>query len=130
MEAHKSRLTLRQYECAFHIVHENKRVIFGEEALRNGDYTKFGEYMFESHFSSKNSFKNSTDELDLLVEIARTHPAILGARLTGGGFGGATINLVRREGVDSFIQYMSSQYEHKTGYRSMPMLCRIADGAR
>jgi galactokinase len=129
LEAGKSKLTERQYQCARHIVGENQRVIFGERALRADDFAQFGQYMFQSHESSRDFFHNSTCELDLLVEIAREHPAALGARLTGGGFGGATINLVKGGEVQAFTAFMASEYEKRSGHKSMPMLCQIVDGA-
>ncbi|HEY0256469.1 MAG TPA: galactokinase [Candidatus Methylacidiphilales bacterium] len=94
LEAEKSRLADRIYHRARHIVGENERVLMGSEALRQGDVTRFGELMFDSHESSRMNFENSCPELDLLVETARRTPGIHGARLSGGGFGGATINLV------------------------------------
>jgi galactokinase len=130
LQANKSKLTERQYQCAYHVVGENQRVAAGEKALRANDFEQFGQYMFQSHESSRDFFHNSTKELDLLVAIAREHPAILGARLTGGGFGGATINLVKRDGMKAFMDFMAAEYEKRSGHRSVPMLCQIVDGAR
>ena len=79
---------------ARHVVGEIERVSAGVEALIQGDAKDFGELMFTSHRSSIENFENSCPELDRLVEVARTVPGCLGARLSGGGFGGATINLV------------------------------------
>lgn len=129
LKANKAKLTPRQYECAFHIVGENYRVLHGDKALRDGDFAQFGLYMFQSHESSRDSFKNSAPELDLLVEIARAHPAIFGARLMGGGFGGATINLVKRGSVELFIEYMAAEYHKRSGVKIEPMLCQVVDGA-
>lgn len=129
LEAGKSGLTARQYQCARHVVGENHRVALGERALREGDFAQFGQYMYQSHESSRDYFHNSTRELDLLVEIAREHPAALGARLTGGGFGGATINLIKGDGVQAFTGFMAAEYEKRSGQRSAPMLCQIVDGA-
>ncbi len=129
LAAHKVKLTPREYECAYHIVGEIQRVIFGERALREDDFVQFGEYMFQSHESSRDFFKNSTAELDLLVELARSHPATLGARLTGGGFGGATINLIKRDKLKSFSEFMAAKYEKTSGHKMTPMLCQVVDGA-
>ncbi len=129
LEANKSALTLREYECARHVVSEIQRVAAGERALRHGDHAQFGQYMFDSHESSRNFLKNSTAELDLLVDLARAHPACLGARLTGGGFGGATINLVPHHQADSFMKHMASQYEAKSGHKLQPLVCQVVDGA-
>jgi galactokinase len=129
LAANNAKLSQREYQCAYHVVGEIQRVIAGAKALRSDDFAQFGQYMFQSHESSRDFFKNSTKELDLLVELARQHPATLGARLTGGGFGGATINLVKRNAVEVFCAFMSAEYEKKTGIKIEPLLCQIVDGA-
>lgn len=129
LAANRHKLTPREYECAYHIVGENQRVSYGGLALRDGDIQQFGQYLFQSHASSREFFKNSTPELDLLVDLAREHPACLGARLTGGGFGGATINLVIANHVREFMQTIATQYEQRSGHKTEPMICRIVDGA-
>jgi galactokinase len=129
VEAGKSKLTQREYECARHVVSEIARVVAGERALREDDHKQFGQYMFQSHESSRDFLKNSTKELDILVELARQHRGCLGARLTGGGFGGATINLVAHHEADSFIEFMSREYEKRVGVKLSPIVCQIVDGA-
>jgi galactokinase len=128
LKANRSRLTRREFDCAWHIAGEIQRVIFGARALRDGDFAQFGQYMFQSHESSRDSFRNSCAELDLLVELARLQPACLGARLTGGGFGGATINLVMRPQVTEFCRTSASAYEERIGVRTEPMICQVVDG--
>jgi galactokinase len=130
LAANKQKLSEREYQCAYHIVGEIQRVIHGARVLRDGDFAQFGQFMFQSHESSRHFFRNSCAELDLLVGFARAHPACLGARLTGGGFGGATINLVRRDQVESFNKAMATCYEQRTGRKLEPMICQAADGAR
>src|SRR6267378_6352282 len=129
VKASKAKLTPREYECAYHIVSEIARVAAAERALREDDHRQFGQYMFQSHESSRDFLKNSTPELDALVEIARAHPGCLGARLTGGGFGGATINLVTHHQAESFMNHMATSYEERTGIKLEPLLCQIVDGA-
>jgi len=129
VEANKAKLTQREFECASHVVSEIHRVVVGERALREDDHRQFGQYMFLSHESSRDLLKNSTRELDLLVDIARQHPGCLGARLTGGGFGGATINLVAHHEAENFMQHMSREYEKKSGIKMTPLICQIVDGA-
>lgn len=129
VEANKEKLAPREYACARHVVSEIARVVAGERALREGDHKQFGQYMFQSHASSRDYLKNSTKELDILVELARKAPGILGARLTGGGFGGATINLVSHHQAAPFMEFMSSEYEKKTGIKMTPLVCQIVDGA-
>jgi galactokinase len=129
LAANRHKLSAREHQCAYHIVGEIHRVVHGVRALRSGDLTQFGQFMFQSHESSRDHFRNSTRELDLLVAIARGHPACLGARLTGGGFGGATINLVKRDGVGDFSAFMSRQYKERAGIDMAPLVCQIVDGA-
>jgi galactokinase len=122
-------LTPREYECAYHVVGEIARVVAAERALRDDDHRQFGQFMFQSHESSRDSLKNSCAELDLLVELARKHPGCLGARLTGGGFGGATINLVAYHQAESFMQSVAQVYEKNTGHKISPVVCQVVDGA-
>jgi galactokinase len=129
LESNKSKLTPREYECAKHVIGENQRVTAGIHALRADDHQQFGQYMFQSHESSRDYFKNSTPELDALVELARGHKACLGARLTGGGFGGATINLVAHHQAEDFMAFMAKAYQERTGHKTEPVLCQIVDGA-
>jgi galactokinase len=129
VQAGKSRLTQREYECAHHVVSEIARVVAGARALHADDHQQFGQYMFQSHESSRDFLKNSTRELDLLVDLARQHPACLGARLTGGGFGGATVNLVAHHQAEGFIKHMAAKYQEAAGIRLEPLACQIVDGA-
>lgn len=130
LSANRKSLSEREHQCAYHIVGENHRVVASSRVLRDGDFAQFGQFMFQSHESSRDHFGNSCAELDLLVSLAKTHPACLGARLTGGGFGGATINLVQRAHVDSFSKAIATVYEKRTGRPLTPMLCQAVDGAK
>ena len=130
LSSNRKRLTEREYQCAYHIVGENQRVAASSRILRDGDFAQFGQFMFQSHESSRDYFHNSCAELDLLVSLARTHPACLGARLTGGGFGGSTINLVQRAAVESFSKAIATVYEKRTGRKLEPMICLAVDGAK
>ncbi len=129
LEAGRARLTPHQYECALHVVGENDRVRRGAALLRAGDYAGFGQLLWQSHASSRENFHNSCPELDVLVELARTHPACLGARLTGGGFGGATVNLVRRAAVEDFRAHLAAGYPARTGRPLESWVCEAVDGA-
>jgi len=129
LAAGRAKLSERDYQCAYHIVGENQRVVAGERALRDEDLEQFGQYLWQSHESSRDSFRNSCPELDLLVELARAHPGCLGARLSGGGFGGATVNLVRREQVEDFRQRLAAQYQERAGRKLESWLCQVEDGA-
>ena len=129
LEAGRTRLTPHQYECARHVVGENDRVRRGAALLQAGDYAGFGQLLWQSHASSRENFHNSCPELDALVELAREHPACLGARLTGGGFGGATVNLVRRAAVEDFRARLAAGYAARTGRPLESWVCEVVDGA-
>ncbi len=129
LEREKSKLSEREYQCAYHIVGENQRVVFGERALREGDVDQFGQYLFQSHESSRDFFHNSIPELDTLVELARQIPGCIGARLTGGGFGGATINLVHEDSTAKFCKALADNYFQQAKIRTEPWRAGIVDGA-
>lgn len=129
LEARRARLTPHEYECALHIVGENDRVARGAALLRAGEVAGFGPLLFQSHDSSRRNFHNSCAELDVLVDLAQKEPTCLGARLTGGGFGGATLNLVRREAAEAFQVRMAAAYQQATGRPLESWVCRVVDGA-
>lgn len=114
---------------ARHITGENERVLRGIEVLRGGDETEFGRLMFESHESSRVNFENSTPALDLLVHRAQQLPGVLGARLTGAGFGGATITLCRQTAASSVAAELRSALQHRYARAVQTFVCHIADGA-
>jgi galactokinase len=114
---------------ALHIVGENERVRRAVVLLEQGKAAEFGELMNASHESSRKLFENSTTALDLLVDIAREIPGVLGTRLTGAGFGGATISLCQRSRTDAAVQQLRSGYEKQTGIAPSVFVCEIADGA-
>ena len=130
LEAGKASLPELSYRRAAHVVGENERVLRGVEFLRNGNVAGFGALMFASHESSRHNFENSTPELDTLVEIARELPGVLGSRLTGGGFGGATVTLLERDKAQAVKEALVAKYHERTGHTAQAHLCEIADGAR
>ncbi|MFH0911651.1 MAG: galactokinase [Planctomycetota bacterium] len=115
---------------ARHVILENERVLRGAEALRKNDPELLGRLMSESHASSRERFKNSTPELDLLVELAVKIPGCYGSRLTGAGFGGATIHLVSALEAAPFAEALSLRYQRVVGAEPALAICRAADGAR
>ncbi|MBV8174759.1 MAG: galactokinase [Verrucomicrobia bacterium] len=115
---------------ALHITGENERVLAGVAALEHGQMQKFGQLMFESHESSRRNFQNSTRFLDALVEIAAATPGVLGARLTGGGFGGSTIWLVERDKAQEIVSGVSEAYRQKTGATCTTLITKASQGAR
>jgi galactokinase len=129
LQANQAELAPRDYGCALHVVGENQRVSEGSQLLRADKLAEFGPLLFASHESSRLNFLNSCPELDVLVELAKTHPGCLGARLTGGGFGGATLNLVRRHQAEDFRATMAAGYEQRTGHKLQSWICQVVDGA-
>lgn len=113
-----------------HIITENARTIAAESALEHGDLAGFGKLMYASHESLRHDYDVSCGELDLLVEIASRSEGTLGARMTGGGFGGCTVNLVTTEFVDRFIEIISREYEKETGIRPSCYVCKASAGVR
>jgi len=103
------------YRRCHHIVSENERVLRTVEALKIGDLKTVGSCMAESHLSMKNDYEISCRELDIMVELAQRLPGLIGARMTGGGFGGCTINLVRAGLVDEFRAQIARSYRETTG---------------
>jgi galactokinase len=124
LKARKNELADRIYRRALHITGENERVLEGSAALRKGDIARFGELMFASHESSMVNFENSRPELDRLVEAARRTPGVHGARLSGGGFGGVTINLVEAGCEEEIVKALTAALPEATC-----LVTRAADGA-
>jgi len=115
---------------ARHIISENYRVQTGVQALRMGNYSAFGQLMIESHQSLKDDYEVSCPELDLLVDLALKHEGVLGARMTGAGFGGCTLNLLRREYVDAFKKTIKQGYKKITGILPDIYVTPPAEGAK
>lgn len=114
---------------AAHVVGEIERVTRALSFLAEGDGAGFGQLMNESHDSSRINFENSTAELDTLVDIARQLPGVLGARLTGGGFGGATVTLAEAALATSVAAELAREYFRRTGLEPRVFVCQIAGGA-
>jgi galactokinase len=113
-----------------HVIQENARVLQAATALEHGDLEGFGNLMRQSHQSLRDDFAVSCPELDLMVDLgSRVHGAY-GARMTGGGFGGCTMNLVREDCVEAFRAAVSAGYENATGTKPDIYVCFAADGAR
>jgi galactokinase len=102
------------YQRAHHVVTENERTRTAVGALEGEQYPEFGRLMNVSHESLREDYEVSCAELDAMVEVARRQSGCLGARMTGAGFGGCTVNLVRRENVEEFIQGVREGYREKT----------------
>jgi galactokinase len=114
---------------AEHVVKEIARVQSAVNALWLEDIQAFGAMMYAGHVSLRDLYEVSTPELDAMVEIARGLPGCWGARLTGAGFGGCTVNLVREDKAPEFIRGMQQAYLQKTGRKTEVYLCRPSAGA-
>lgn len=114
---------------AAHIVGENDRVLRSSEAVANGNIDILARAMNASHESSRTLFENSTRELDLLVEIARSLPGVLASRLTGGGFGGGTVSLVETAHASTAAQELALRYSDRSGHRGETFVSQVAAGA-
>lgn len=118
-----------QRRCS-HVISENSRVLQAATALERGDLKTFGSFMRESHESLRRDFEVSCAELDLMVELAEQAPGVYGARMTGGGFGGCTINLVRRDCVAELKERLGEGYRRSTGRAAEIYVCSAADGVK
>lgn len=111
-----------------HVATENERVLEGIKALEQGDVAAFGELLYRSHESLRDEFRVSCKELDLLVDLAREAPGTVGARMTGAGFGGCTVNLVNSSQVELFCGVVTSRYIDETGITPAVYVCKPSDG--
>lgn len=118
------------YKRARHVVGEVQRTSDAIEALKSGDIAKFGQLMNASHVSLRDDYEVTGPELDCMAEEAWKIPGVVGSRMTGGGFGGCTVSLVKDEAIDTFIKEVGAAYEAKTGIKPEFYIAEIGDGAR
>ena len=128
LEQHKNLLSDLVYRRCRHIVTENERVEQAAAALNSGDLGKFGDLMAGSHRSMRDDYEISCREVDIMVEIADRQPGVVGARMTGGGFGGCTINLVYNGAAEEFRKNVAIAYEQSTGIKPEIYIFGAADG--
>ncbi len=129
LETARGALTEILLRRARHVVTENARVLEAVKVLEGGDVERFGELMNASHESLRDDYEVSSKELDVLVEVAWKQPGVLGARMTGAGFGGCTVNLVRAEAADAFAEAVRRGYHDALGLRAEIYICQASDGA-
>lgn len=115
---------------AKHAVYENQRTIKAVKALKNNDLETFGKLMNESHVSLRDDYEVTGKELDTLVEAAWKQEGVIGSRMTGAGFGGCTVSIVKEEAVDAFIKNVGEIYEKEIGYGADFYVVEIGDGTR
>ena len=129
-EAHKSLIKDEiQLQRAKHAVYENQRTIDAVTALKAGDIERFGKLMNQSHISLRDDYDVSCEEIDILVDLAWKIPGVLGSRITGGGFGGCTVSIVKDESIDTFIETIGKTYLEKVGHEAEFYTVDIGDGA-
>jgi galactokinase len=129
LEKYGSLLSEIDFRRCRHVITENARVIDAKEALRHVDLARFGQLMYQSHNSLNHDYEVSCRELNLMVSLARNLPGVHGARMTGGGFGGCTINLVEREAVTEFQTSVAREYEKLTDLSPQIFASSAAGGA-
>ncbi len=124
----RKRLPPRVRRRCQHVVHENARVLEAVRALESGDLSHFGRLMLQSHESLRDLYEVSCPELDTLVASALAVDGTVGARLTGAGFGGCTVNIVRLEAVELFREQVGGDFRRRFGYDPGFLVCRAAQG--
>ena len=115
---------------AKHAVYENARAYLAAQVLESGDLNSFGELMMSSHISLRDDYEVSCAELDFLAEAAWSAEGVYGARMTGGGFGGCTVNLVKKDYANAFIKTITKKYRDRFGTEAAAYRVKIGGGAR
>jgi galactokinase len=129
LEACRDKMPAASFARCKHIITENARVLKAREALLQGDMERFGRLMVEAHASMRDDFAASCEEVDALVEIAMRQAGCFGARITGGGFGGCTVNVVSVEMAEPFVAAVREEYQKATGIAAQCFVCAPSDGA-
>ncbi len=128
LEKNRCKLSEICYNRVKHVVEECERVRLAEQAMKSGDVVTLGKLLNASHASLRDLYEVTGDELDALAESAQAHPACLGSRMTGGGFGGCTVSLVKSDAVEDFKAFVCAEYKRRTGYDAACYDTDIADG--
>jgi len=129
-EAHKE--AIKNPVCrkrAKHAVYENQRTIRAYRALKANDLETFGKCMNASHISLRDDYEVSCEEIDILVNLAWQIPGVIGSRITGGGFGGCTVSIVKNDAVESFIEKVGEGYRARTGHAAEFYVVDVGEGA-
>jgi len=129
LEHHRSLLADVDFRRCRHVITENGRVKDAAQALKYLNLIRIGELMYLSHESLDRDYEVSCEELNIMVEVASKLNGVVGARMTGGGFGGCTVNLVQTEAVCEFREQIISRYQARTGLAPLVYVCSAAEGA-
>lgn len=124
----KSKISEEDYQKVLFVVQENNRARAASEAMIANDIEKLGELVFGSHNGLQNQYKVSCDELDFLVNLAKESDDVIGARMMGGGFGGCTINIVKKGKSNAFVEKVAPLYKEKFKKECSPYSVNISDG--
>jgi galactokinase len=130
LEQHASALPATIRKRCTHVVYENQRTLDAARALTEGNLNRLAKLMNESHESLRDLYEVSCRELDVMVESAQGLPGFCGGRMTGGGFGGCTVNLVQEEYAEDFARHIADRYRQATGIHPQVYLCSAEDGAQ
>ena len=128
LEEHKNLLTDIEYRRAHHVITENERVKQATECLKANNLEEFGKLLNASHYSLCHDYEVTGKELDALVEAAWEAPGIVGARMTGAGFGGCSLAIVKKDVAQAFTQYVGKKYVDAIGYEASFYIASIGDG--
>jgi galactokinase len=129
LEERAEKLPPLPYRRARHVISENARTLAAVAAMRRDDGLALGRLMNESHASLRDDFEVSSEELNVMVELAQGQAGCLGARMTGAGFGGCAVALVLAGSVPSFVEEVARVYEEKVGLEPAVYICQATDGA-
>lgn len=127
--SHEDEMPRSVFLRCLHVVTENRRVIEAVQALRKNNFRRFGELMREAHISMRDNYAASCVEADTMVEIATAQPGCYGARISGGGFGGCTVNLVAAEHAETFAHNVRVAYQQAAGIEAEIYVTRASNGA-
>jgi galactokinase len=130
LEAIRDKITEENYQKALYIIQENNRVIKASKAIDKNDLIALGKLFYASHNGLQHQYKISCDELDFLVEQTKNIPEILGARMMGGGFGGCTINLIKKSAIEKFGKEISKAYKKEFNHDCSIYSVELSDGTR
>lgn len=124
----KSQLSEADYQKALYVVQENDRVMKFAKAIEDHDVEQLGAFLLEAHQGMQHQFKISCDELDFLVEQAKAHPSVAGARMMGGGFGGCTINIVKKDALEDYAKTVTENYKNTFGIDCSVHFVKLSQG--
>ena len=133
LQANRALLPDKLYRRARHVIGENARTLEAAALMREGlsvgdNLRRFGDLLYASHASLRDDYEVSSDKLDLLVELAANTPGVAGARMTGAGFGGCTVNIIQAGALDDFERNVIAEYRRRTGLDSKMYVCRAVEG--